>query len=281
MFDHGTDSHHNHFFAKKKVLLAHATSSLVFCAYLLRLRSMPQRMVRPIVQTVQPRQSSAIGSRSQSGSHIRVKQGVGRGVQCPGFRSWRTLLSVRGRHRSRSDPMFPPRCFSGLEEKRLQLAFRNKQKRCRWHVRSRSPTRGKKKMFVADEKIRLAQFALQDALTRRSTRCANLFEQNFSRRRWCRVARIRLEPFWGAELQQLREKVNELQNLNTELQGFCSQTVGVTSGLHLSEDFVSASHEDIAVDAGSSGRHARGHHDRQRSRGGKVVPCDGDHSHVK
>ena len=77
--------------------------------------------------------------------------------------------------------------------------------------------------------------------------------------------------------------MNELQNLNTELQGFYKrQTVGVTSGTPvLSEDCVLASDGDIAVDAGSSGRHARGHHDRQRSRGGKVVPCHGDRSHVK
>ena len=33
------------------------------------------------------------------------------------------------------------------------------------------------------------------------------------------------------------------------------------------------------MDAGSSGRHARGHHDRQRSRDGKVVPCHGGRSH--
>ena len=33
------------------------------------------------------------------------------------------------------------------------------------------------------------------------------------------------------------------------------------------------------MDAGSSGRHARGHHDRQRSRDGKVVPCHGGRRH--
>ena len=70
--------------------------------------------------------------------------------------------------------------------------------------------------------------------TKRRTTCASFLRQkhasNASRRRRCRLARLRLVLVWNpAELQQLREKVNESQNLNTELQGSCKlQAVGVT-----------------------------------------------------
>ena len=115
--------------------------------------------------------------------------------------------------------------------------------------------RAKKRMLVADEKILMAQVAaLKDA---RSTTSANFPWQkhasNASRREVVPVRQIptvpSVEPVWAAELQLLRGKVNESQNLNMELQGSCKrQAVGVTpwnrAGPRLREDFVPA-YEDI------------------------------------
>ena len=89
-------------------------------------------------------------------------------------------------------------------------------------------------------------------------------------------------PHRATELQKLREKVNELQIQNRELQGSCKrQAVGMSTsgdrqGPHLKEDFVPGCDEDIR--RWMRDRQAdifKSNHGRQCSRGGTIVPRDG------
>ena len=71
-------------------------------------------------------------------------------------------------------------------------------------------------------------------------------------------------PDWAAELDELRQKVNELQIENTELRGSCKrQAVSISvpvdqPGPRLKEDFVPSCDDDIfRLDARSSSRHSR------------------------
>ena len=149
-----------------------------------------------------------------------------------------------------------------------------------------------RKNVKAQEEVSQAQQLLMEAQSRHSERVAEVAEAKV------RLITLQTEaashvtivkdpiqesnrPDWAAELDQLRQKVNELQIenrapriLQTSSSGHlrpCGSARTSFEGRFCAR--LRRRHHE--VDARSSSRHSRGNHGRQCSRGGKVVPCDG------